>query len=95
MKYFLFILVGCALGFLAAKLLIKPKETYPVVIHTDDYRVKYETSFEIIRKQYIKIDSLKKIPKPKFIIVYEKTNDSIRTDNIPRSFLELSEYLCR
>jgi hypothetical protein len=93
MKYFLFILVGCALGFLAAKLFIKPKELAPVVIHTDTYKPKYEAANALIYKQYLKIDSLKNLQKQKYIIVYEKTNDSIPTNNIPRSFTELADYL--
>jgi adenosyl cobinamide kinase/adenosyl cobinamide phosphate guanylyltransferase len=93
MKYFLFILVGCLLGFFTAKLLIKPKEYAPVIIHTDTYKPKYEAANALIYKQYLRIDSLKKLQKQKYIIVYEKTRDSIPSNNIPRSFRELADYL--
>lgn len=93
MKYFLFILVGCLLGLFAAKLFFKPKEYTPVVIHTDTYKAKYEVAFNSLRKKDLVIDSLKKLQKQKYIIVYETTNDSISTNNIPKSFRELANYL--
>lgn len=93
MKYFLFIIIGLALGLLGAKLLIKPKKYAPVIIHTDTYKPKYEAVNALIYKQYLKIDSLKKIQKQKYIIIYETYNDSIPANNIPKSFRELADYL--